>query len=127
MQEQHYSSPDEVFIQRCVDIVRQHLDDSDFDREQFAAAMCVSSSTLYNKLRALTGQNVTGFINSIRLKEACRILCQQPDIRISELAMTVGFNTPKYFTKCFKKEFGLLPKEFVENGEAKDAVTDADE
>lgn len=127
VQEQHYSSPDEVFIQRCVDIVRQHLDDSDFDREQFAAAMCVSSSTLYNKLRALTGQNVTGFINSIRLKEACRILCQQPDIRISELAMTVGFNTPKYFTKCFKKEFGLLPKEFVENGEAKDAVTDADE
>ncbi|MCR4853692.1 MAG: response regulator [Prevotella sp.] len=114
VEEQHYSSPDEVFIQKCVDIVKQHLDDSDFDREQFASAMCVSSSTLYNRLRALTGQNVTGFINSIRLKEACRILRQQPDIRINELSLEVGFNTPKYFTKCFKKEFGMLPKEYLE-------------
>jgi len=114
VEEQHYSSPDEVFIQKCIDTVKQHLDDSDFDREQFAAAMCVSSSTLYNKLRALTGQNVTGFINSIRLKEACRLLRQQPDMRINELSMAVGFNTPKYFTKCFKREFGLLPKEYLE-------------
>ncbi len=117
VEEQHYSSPDEVFIQKCIDTVKEHLDDSDFDREQFAAAMCVSSSTLYNKLRALTGQNVTGFINSIRLKEACQLLRQQPDIRISELSMAVGFNTPKYFTKCFKKEFGVLPKEYLEQAE----------
>jgi AraC-like DNA-binding protein len=39
---------------------------------------------------------------------------QQPDIRINELSMDVGFNTPKYFTKCFKKEFGFLPSEFLE-------------
>ena len=87
--------------------------DGDFDREQFASAMCVSSSTLYNKLRALTGQSVTGFINSIRLKEACRIMRQQPGIKMTELSMEVGFNTPKYFTKLFKKEFGMLPSEYI--------------
>ena len=113
VEEQHYSSPDEVFIQKAIDCVKQHLDDSDFDREQFASAMCVSSSTLYNKLRALTGQSVTGFINSIRLKEACRIMRQQPGIKMTELSMEVGFNTPKYFTKLFKKEFGLLPSEYI--------------
>ena len=113
VEEQHYSSPDELFLQRCIDTVNRHLTDGDFDREQFAAEMCISSSTLYNKLRALTGQNVTGFINSIRLKEACRMLRQQPDIRINELSEAVGFNTPKYFTKCFKREFGMLPKEFL--------------
>ena len=113
VEEQHYSSPDEIFIQKAIDCVKQHLDDSDFDREQFASAMCVSSSTLYNKLRALTGQSVTGFINSIRLKEACRILRQQPDIKMTELSMEVGFNTPKYFTKLFKKEFGMLPSEYI--------------
>ncbi len=113
VEEQHYSSPDEVFIQKAIDCVKQHLDDSDYDREQFASDMCVSSSTLYNKLRALTGQSVTGFINSIRLKEACRILRQQPGIKVSELSMEVGFNTPKYFTKLFKKEFGMLPSEYV--------------
>ena len=116
-EEQQHSSPDELFIQKAIDCVKQHLDDADYDREQFASDMCVSSSTLYNKLRALTGQNVTAFINSIRLKEACRIVRQRPDISMTELSMEVGFNTPKYFTKLFKKEFGMLPREYVENGE----------
>ena len=113
-EEQQHSSPDELFIQKAIDCVKQHLDDADYDREQFASDMCVSSSTLYNKLRALTGQNVTAFINNIRLKEACRILRQRPDISITELSMQVGFNTPKYFTKLFKKEFGMLPSEYLE-------------
>ena len=117
-EEQQHSSPDELFIQKAIDCVKQHLDDSDYDREQFASDMCVSSSTLYNKLRALTGQNITAFINSIRLKEACRIARQRPDITVSELSMEVGFNTPKYFTKLFKKEFGMLPSEFIEQGQA---------
>lgn len=113
-EEQQHSSPDELFLSRAIDCVKQHLDDADYDREQFASDMCVSSSTLYNKLRALTDQNVTSFINSIRLKEACRIMRQRPDIKISELSMSVGFNTPKYFTKLFKREFGVLPSEFIE-------------
>ena len=113
VEEQHYSSPDKVFIQKAIDCVKQHLDDADYDRERFASDMCVSSSTLYNKLRALTGQSVTGFINSIRLKEACRIMRQQPGIKMTELSMEVGFNTPKYFTKLFKKEFGMLPSEYI--------------
>ena len=117
VEEQHYSSPDEVFIQKAIDCVKQHLDDADYDREKFASDMCVSSSTLYNKLRALTGQSVTGFINSIRLKEACRILRQQPGIKMTELSMEVGFNTPKYFTKLFKKEFGMLPSEYINGDE----------
>ena len=112
-EEQQHSSPDEQFIQKAIDCVKQHLDDGDYDREQFASDMCVSSSTLYNKLRALTGQNVTAFINSIRLKEACRILRQRPGITVTELSMTVGYNTPKYFTKCFKKEFGMSPSEYL--------------
>ena len=113
VEEQQHSSPDELFLQKAIDCVKQHIDDADYDREQFASDMCVSSSTLYNKLRALTGENVTAFINSIRLKEACRILRQKPNIKMTELSMAVGFNTPKYFTKCFKKEFGVLPSEYL--------------
>ena len=112
-EEQQHSSPDEQFLSKAIDCVKRHINDSDYDREQFASDMCCSSSTLYNKLRALTDQNVTGFINSIRLKEACRILRQRPDIKMTELSMDVGFNTPKYFTKCFKKEFGMLPSEYL--------------
>ncbi len=114
VEQQHYSSPDEVFITKAIDCVSQHLDDADYSREQLASDMCVSSSTLYNKLRALTGQNVTGFINSIRLKKACEIARGNPQIAVGELSMAVGFNTPKYFAKCFKKEFGMLPSEYLE-------------
>lgn len=113
-EEQQHNSPDEQFIQRAIDCVKNHLMDSDYDREQFARDMLVSSSTLYNKLRALTGQTVTGFVCSIRLKEACRIVRQQPAINVNELSMAVGFNTPKYFTRCFKKEFGELPSEYID-------------
>ena len=53
------------------------------------------------------------------MKEAKRILEGDPDILINDLAVRVGFNTPKYFSKCFKKEFGIFPKEFAEQMQSK--------
>jgi YesN/AraC family two-component response regulator len=114
--EQHYSSPDELFVQKATECVKAHLADADYNRDSFARDMCVSSSTLYNKLRALTGQNIVGFITGIRLKEACKLLRQHPDMLISDLATRVGFNTPKYFSRCFVKEFGMSVREFIEKG-----------
>lgn len=114
VEDQHYSNPDELFIQSCIDKIKEHLDDNDFGREQLAKELLISSSTLYNKLRALTGQNISGFISSIRMKEACQILRREPNIRINELAYRVGFSTPRYFSLCFKKEYGIGVKEYVE-------------
>ena len=90
------------------------MDDAEFDREGFAHEMGASASTLYNKLRSLTGLNVTAFIRDIRMKEAKRLAQTQPDLRVSDLAYRVGFKDPKYFSTCFKKEFGLQPSEFIE-------------
>lgn len=117
VEEQHYSSPDEIFVKKALTCVMNHLDDYDYSRDAFAYDMCVSSSTLYNKLRALTGQNITGFVTAIRLKEAIKIVRQNPSIQISELSLRVGFNTPKYFSKCFKKEYGMTIKEYVAKNE----------
>lgn len=114
IEEQHYSNPEKVFVENVIAHIMEHITDSDYGREQLAADLCISSSSLYNKLRATTGQNITSFISSIRLKEACRILRQQPDIRINELSYRVGFSTPRYFSQCFKKEFGMVVKEYVE-------------
>ena len=114
VEEQHYSSPEKIFVENVIAKIMEHITDSDYGREQLAADLCISSSSLYNKLRATTGQNITAFINSIRMKEACRILRQQPDIRINELAYRVGFSTPRYFSQCFKKEFGMIVKEYIE-------------
>ena len=110
----HYSNPDKAFIEKATEVVLQHLDDPEYNRDAFAKDMALGSSTLYNKVKATTGQTVVGFITSIRLKEAKRILKSNPNILINDLATRVGFNTPKYFSKCFKNEFGVYPKEFAE-------------
>ena len=110
----HLSNPDQAFITRATEVVMQHLADGDYNRESFAKDMMMSESTLYNKVKATTGQTVIAFITSIRLKEAQRIIQSNPNILISDVATQVGFNTPKYFSKCFKKEFDIFPKEYAE-------------
>lgn len=110
----HLSNPDQAFITRATEVVMQHLADGDYNRESFAKDMAMGESTLYNKVKATTGQTVIAFITSIRLKEAQRIIRSNPNILISDVAIQVGFNTPKYFSKCFKKEFGIFPKEYAE-------------
>ena len=106
---------DELFLKKAHECIYNHLDDSDYNRDTFAADMGASPSTLYNKLRALTGMNVSNFIRDIRMKEAMRLMQKNPDIRISDLAYKVGFKDPKYFSTCFKKEFGIQPSEYAES------------
>ena len=107
-------SADQEFLSRAIKLVHDHMDDTEYDRDAFAADMGSSSSSLYNKLRSITGMNVSSFIRDIRLKEAKRLARQQPDIRISDLAYRVGFQDPKYFATTFKKEFGVTPTEYLD-------------
>ncbi|GHT05181.1 hypothetical protein AGMMS49525_12280 [Bacteroidia bacterium] len=110
----NYSDIDEEFLNNAVACIHQHIDDCDFDQKRFADTMGISKSTLYKKLKSLTGLNTSLFIRNIRLKTACKVIEEKKKIRISELAYSVGFNDPKYFSACFKKEFGLLPSEYLD-------------
>ena len=112
-QEEHQLTPDEEFLIKARECVMQHLSDSDFDRDSFAAEMGASASTLYNKLRSITGNNINYFIRDIRMNEAKRLAESRPDIRVSDLAYMVGFKDPKYFATCFKKQFGVQPSEMI--------------
>ena len=108
-------SPDEMFLSKALEFVYAHLEDDDYDRDALAADMGASSSTIYNKLRSITGLNVSGFIRDIRLKEARRLAQSDPTLRVSDLAYKVGFRDPRYFSTCFKKQFGMQPKEYMES------------
>jgi DNA-binding response OmpR family regulator/two-component sensor histidine kinase len=103
---------DQEFLQRAIRCVHEHLDDADYTREDFASDMGASTSTLYNKLRALTGKNVTTFIRDIRIKAACKMAQEDPNLRVSDIAYRVGFKDPKYFATTFKKVMGVQPKEY---------------
>ena len=112
---------DELFLRRAKECVYEHISDADYDRDAFAADMGASTSTLYNKLRSLTGMNVSTFIRDIRMKEAYRLAKANPDMRVSDLAYHVGFHDPKYFSSCFKKYYDVLPKEFMESLQPKNS------
>jgi len=114
-QQEIVQTPEQIFLEKALNCVHEHLDDSSYDRDSFAADMGASSSTLYNKLRAITGMNVNTFIRDIRMKEARRLAEKDPSMRISDLAYQVGFQDPKYFSTCFKKYYGIQPKEFMES------------
>lgn len=105
---------DEEFLRHCVSCIQKHIADADFDQQQFADEVGTSKSTLYKKLKSLTGLNTPAFIRNIRMKTACSMAEQNPTLRISELAYAVGYNDPKYFSSCFKKDLGLLPSEYME-------------
>ena len=108
-------TPEQEFLRRALNCLHEHLEDSNYDRDAFAADMGASASTLYNKLRAITGMNVSAFIRNARMKEARRLAEANPSMRVSDLAYRVGFQDPKYFSTCFKKQFGIQPKEFMDN------------
>ena len=106
---------DEEFLSRVLECIYSHLDDDTYDRDALASDMGASPSTIYNKLRSITGLNVSGFIRDIRMKEAHRLAQTDPTLRVSDLAYKVGFRDPRYFSTCFKKQFGVQPKEFMES------------
>lgn len=109
-----YTSIDEEFLQRAIDCVNRHLNDADFDQTRFLEEMHTTKSTSFRKLKSLTGLTYVSFIRNIRMKAVCRIMEEKKRIRISELAYAVGYNDPRYFSSCFKKEFGMQPSEYME-------------
>lgn len=109
------ADPDEKFVNQVLELTHAHIDDESYDRDALAADMGTSASTLYNKLRSITGMHVSAFIRDVRMKEAKRMAIENPRLRVSDLAYSVGFHDPRYFATCFKKQFGTQPKEFLES------------
>ena len=115
MAEQKPLTGDQEYLQRAIRCINENISDADYDRNAFAADMSSSVSTLYNKIRALTGKNVTTFVRDIRIKTACRLAKENPDLRVSDIAYRVGFRDPKYFATSFKRVMGTQPKEYFDH------------
>ena len=106
------TSADERFMQRALAVLEEHLSDSQFNAERFAEKVGTSRSSLYLKVHGLTGLSTTEFIRSMRLKRAASLIRKKSG-SISEIVYQVGFNHLSYFSKCFKKQFGVTPSEFA--------------
>lgn len=101
-------SVDALFLEKIQDVIDNHLTASDFNAEKFGKIMLMSRMQLHRKLKALFGLSATAFIQVQRLKLAKELL-QNNAISVSEVAYSVGFNNPAYFSKKFKDYFNVTP------------------
>ena len=117
MQKQNIDTSDKDFLDRAINCVYKYLDDINFDHQTFAEAMGMSKSTLYRKLKNLSGITPQIFISEIRLQTAYKILSDNPQIPISDLAYRVGYGNPKYFSSCFKRKYNVNPSDISKKEE----------
>jgi AraC-like DNA-binding protein len=103
---------EEDFIKKIIDIIESNLSNNAFDVEHLSREVGLSSRHLLNKMQNLTDYTPVEFIRTYRLKRAEQLLLQK-NLTISEVAYDVGFSDPNYFSKCFQKQYGKTPKDFV--------------
>ncbi|WP_373495365.1 two-component regulator propeller domain-containing protein [Aquiflexum sp.] len=110
-EEVHESTLDAEFIEKAIKLVNDNLQNENFGIETMVEELFMSQSTLFRKIKSLTGLSLTGFIRSIKLKQAAQIILQS-DIKLSQVAFESGFNDYKYFKNSFEQQFGCLPSEY---------------
>ena len=106
------TSLDEQFIHKAMEFMEINMSSPDCSVETMSRDMRMSRTHLYKKMMALTGLSPQEFIRSMRLKRGAMLL-NSSQLTISEIAFMVGFNNPKYFTRHFKNEFGVLPSKYI--------------
>jgi len=107
------NSADEQFLIKVKDIIEQNISNENFSIDLLAEALFISRSGLFAKIKTLADITPNELIQLIRLKKAAEYL-NQKEYRINEIAYMVGFNNPSYFSKCFQKQFGVRPMDFVD-------------
>ena len=112
---------EEDFLKKVMDFIEGNLENPDFGVQMLSVHVNMSQPILYKKLKALTNMSVNDFIKSIRLKKAAQLLLQK-QMTVYEVAYTVGYNDRKYFSQEFKKQFGVLPSEYLQGGEERGSV-----
>jgi signal transduction histidine kinase/ligand-binding sensor domain-containing protein/DNA-binding response OmpR family regulator len=120
------NSIDREFLTKVVDIINDNIDNQDFNYVEIAGMVNLSKSSLYRKIKSITGMGASDFIRNIRLKTAMKYLKSDPNINVSEVAFMVGYSDPAYFSSCFRKEFGLTPTQ-VQQENSTHSIQDTEE
>lgn len=103
---------DEQFLNRLNEIIEKNISNMDFSIDLMAEQLCISRSGLFSKIKTLVEMTPNELIQLVRLKKAAELLSTRK-YRINEICYQVGFNNPSYFSRCFQKQFGVLPKDFI--------------
>ena len=109
--EQHLVKKDVEFVHKIHEIIEQNLNANDFNIDTIAETIGLSRSAFFRKLRSLTGLAPVDLVKEVRLSKAAGLI-ETTDNNITEIAYSVGFHDAGYFGKCFRKKYGMTPKEY---------------
>jgi YesN/AraC family two-component response regulator len=111
------SDKDKEWFARVTELINSNISEPEISIDTLAGDLNMSRSSFQRKIKGLTGLSPVEFIRLIRLKKAAELL-SAGTYRINEVSYMVGFNKPSYFSALFKKQFGVLPKEFISKEES---------
>ena len=103
---------DRELLKKTSEIIDAHIADTSLDIPLICRELGISKSLFYSKFKSLTGMTPSAFILNYRLKHACTLLTSQPHLSVTEVADKTGFSTTAYFSRCFKKQFGVSPQKY---------------
>jgi ligand-binding sensor domain-containing protein/signal transduction histidine kinase/CheY-like chemotaxis protein/AraC-like DNA-binding protein len=106
-------NPDDKFLQKLMSVLEENINSAEFNVSKLVREIGMSRPVLFRKTKMLTGLSVIDLIRNVRLKKA-EMLLRQKKLSISEVAFTVGFTDPRYFSKSFRNHFGKSPTQYVE-------------
>lgn len=106
------NSTDEKFLNNLMDYIEREWNNTTLSVDDFSRNLGFSKSQLYRKMISIIGVSPNSFIKEYRLNKALKLLNNQKG-NISEIAFETGFNSPTYFSKCFKEAFGILPSNYT--------------
>ena len=105
------SPQDKRFIDRLTEFMEKNMDNGDLVVDDLVSQMAVSRSVFFKKLKSLTGLSPIEFIKEVRVKRAAQLI-ETGEFNMTQITYMVGFNDPRYFSKCFKQRFGMRPTEY---------------
>lgn len=111
---------EDKFISGVCAFIESQIHNQNLSVDDIAQEMNVSRATVFNKVKTILDTTPNQVIKLLRLERAADELCKY-NVRISDVYYSVGFMSGSYFTKLFRKEFGMTPKEFARKYKDKDA------
>jgi len=102
---------DEKFMKDLIDVIEREMDNSELSVTVLADFLRIDKTSLYRKVKSITGQTAIGFVRNMRLKKAAELL-KDKDLNVSEVMYRIGFTHRSYFTRSFKELFGVVPSDY---------------
>jgi AraC-like DNA-binding protein len=107
------SEKDKLFMNKLLAIIDAQMINPELDIDFLCKEIGMSRTKLYQKLKSITGQSIGEFVRSARLRKAIEIM-KNEDVLMTEVMYRIGIQTQSYFTKAFKKEFGVTPTAYIQ-------------